>query len=408
MQLPEVSEVLDTAEFERLVRDALANLFDQAALATHPLAALIGRQAGTPLFRADQLRQALTNAIEQLRPTGENDPQPWSQEWRPYLVLHGRYVDGSSLQQLRSALSLSGRQLRREHSRAVQAVATLLWDSIFPGGATGETEPVSEVAIADNFPISPTPLDVVDLVNGVVATLQRRAENEGARLEVVPLEYTPRVLADRVILRQVLFSLLSHVLDLREDGPVSITTEERDTRVLLHIQFRLEDPALLAAEEEDGALDRACYWCDKIDACLARGIDQPGMGVLTLSLPSADEPLLLVVDDQESALRMFQRYLSHTNLRLMGVRDGCEVLPLARRLQPQAITLDVMMPNMDGWEVLQSLQADPATCHIPVIVCSVWEEPELASSLGAADFLGKPIKQKDLLAALAHLDLLGP
>jgi len=137
-------------------------------------------------------------------------------------------------------------------------------------------------------------------------------------------------------------------------------------------------------------------------------MDQPGVGELTLSLPSADESLLLVVDDQETALRMFQRYLSHTNLRLMGVRDGCEVLPLARRLQPQAITLDVMMPNMDGWEVLQSLQADPATCHIPVIVCSVWEEPELASSLGAADFLGKPIKQKDLLAALARLDLLGP
>lgn len=400
------SEVLDTGEFERLVRDALANLFDQAALATHPLAALIGRQSGTPQFRADQLRQALLEAIERLRPAGEKEPRPCSQEWRPYLVLHGRYVDGSSLQHLQSALSLSGRQLRREHSRAVQAAATLLWDSLFPGKATAETEPVDETGLADNFPISPTPLDIMDLVHGVVATLQRRAESEGARLEVVPLEYTPRVLADRVILRQVLFSLLSYVLDLREDGPVSIAVEGWGTRVVLRIQFCLEDPALLTAEEEDGALDRACYWCDRIDACLSRSMDQPGVGELSLSLPGADESLLLVVDDQETALRMFERYLSHTDLRLVGVRDGNEVLSLARRLQPQAITLDVMMPNMDGWEVLQGLQADPATRHIPVIVCSVWEEPELASSLGAADFLGKPIKQKDLLAALTRLHLL--
>jgi CheY-like chemotaxis protein len=236
--------------------------------------------------------------------------------------------------------------------------------------------------------------------------LQRRAENEGARLEVVPPAYAPRVLVDRVILRQVLFSLLSYALDLRDDGPVSIAAESWGDRVLLRIQFRLEDPGLLATEEKDGALDRACYWCDKIDACLSRGVDQPGQGELALSLPSADEPLLLVVDDQETALRLFERYLSQTDLRLLGVRDGCQVLELARRLQPKAITLDIMMPNVDGWEVLQSLQADPATSHIPVIVCSVWEEPELANSLGAADFLGKPIKQKDLLAALTRLHLL--
>jgi CheY-like chemotaxis protein len=397
--------VVDSAEFERMVRDALANLFDQAALATQPLAALIDRRMGTHKCRPDQLRQALVSAIERLRPSGENEAEPCSPEWRPYLVLHGRYIDGSSLQQIQSYLSLSERQVRREHSRAVQAVATLLWDSLFPRDPMAGKEPVED-AVVDSFPISPIPLDIVDVVNGVVETLQRRAENEGARLEVVPPAYAPRVLVDRVILRQVLFSLLSYALDLRDDGPVSIAAESWGDRVLLRIQFRLEDPGLLATEEKDGALDRACYWCDKIDACLSRGVDQPGQGELALSLPSADEPLLLVVDDQETALRLFERYLSQTDLRLLGVRDGCQVLELARRLQPKAITLDIMMPNVDGWEVLQSLQADPATSHIPVIVCSVWEEPELANSLGAADFLGKPIKQKDLLAALTRLHLL--
>jgi CheY-like chemotaxis protein len=113
----------------------------------------------------------------------------------------------------------------------------------------------------------------------------------------------------------------------------------------------------------------------------------------------------LVVDDQETALRMFHRYLSQTNLKVIGVKEPNQVLPLARQLQPQVITLDVMMPTMDGWEILQTLQTDPETQHIPVIVCSVWDEPELAFSLGAIDFLRKPITRKDLLAALERLKL---
>jgi CheY-like chemotaxis protein len=105
---------------------------------------------------------------------------------------------------------------------------------------------------------------------------------------------------------------------------------------------------------------------------------------------------------------MFRRYLSQTNLKVVGVKEPEQVLPLARQLHPQVITLDVMMPSMDGWEILQTLQTDPETRHIPVIVCSVWDEPELAFSLGAADFLKKPITQKDLLAALIRLQLTPP
>ncbi len=406
--MTDISGIPDTPEFERLVRDALANLFDQAALATHPLATLVSRQAGAQQNRADQLRTVLVEAIEWLRPAGEDEPQPNSHGWRPYLLLHSRYVDGVSLQQIGRDLCVSQRQLRRDHSRAVQAVAMRLRDSLYPTEAGPEDESASgdENGADGSFPINAAPLDFMDLLHGVVATLQRRAESEGAQLKVVPPGRSRRVLADRVILRQVLFSLLSFALDVRDDGPVTILVKGQGNRILLRVQFYLDDPALLDNEEAEKALDQACYWCEIIDVCLTRGVTQPGVGELTLSLPSADAPLLLVVDDQETAVRMFQRYLSHTNLRLVGVHDGSQVLPMAQRLQPQAVTLDIMMPNVDGWEVLQSLQADPTTAHIPVIVCSVWEEPELASSLGAVDFLGKPIRRKALLTALARLNLL--
>ena len=115
---------------------------------------------------------------------------------------------------------------------------------------------------------------------------------------------------------------------------------------------------------------------------------------------------MLVVDDQEIATQLYDRYLSRSGIRLIGLRSAGDAVSAAKRIQPQAIILDVVMPDMDGWEVLQLLKADASTRDIPVIMCSVWEEPELAMSLGAVDFLKKPITQKNLLSALTRLHLL--
>jgi CheY-like chemotaxis protein len=90
---------------------------------------------------------------------------------------------------------------------------------------------------------------------------------------------------------------------------------------------------------------------------------------------------------------------------VVGLTDPAQVLPLARKLQPALITLDVMMPRLDGWEILQALQLDEKTRGIPVIICSAWEEPELARSLGAAAFLKKPIVRFTLLNALEKLGI---
>jgi CheY-like chemotaxis protein len=407
--MSESSRQVDPSEFERLVRDGLANLYDQAALATHPLAALASGQPETAQSKGKQLRITLTEIIEGLRPLGAGEPagepDPSAPEWRPYLVLRGRYIDGVSLQSLQDGMSLSERQLRREHSRAVRAVAAILWDSL-PARDAAEPGPAGGPDPLGDFPVTLAPLDTMEVLRGVVATLRRRAESEGTEIVVVPPATDPRVLADRVILRQVLVSLLSYVLEVRQSGPVTVTVDLQDGRILFRVRFRAAAEGDRGAEERDRALQRLVYWGERIDARLVRQPEQQGEQELILSLPSAEEPLLLVVDDQETAIRMFQRYLSNTRLRLVGLRDGSAVLPTARRLQPQAITLDVMMPNMDGWEVLQSLQADPATRHIPVVVCSAWEEPDLALSLGASGFLSKPIKREDLLSALRGLHLL--
>jgi CheY-like chemotaxis protein len=114
----------------------------------------------------------------------------------------------------------------------------------------------------------------------------------------------------------------------------------------------------------------------------------------------------LIVDDQPAAQKMYQRYLSRTDLDVVGLTDPTAAVSTARQVQPALLILDVMMPRVDGWEVLQALQLDPQTRHIPVVVCSAWGEPELARSLDAAAFLKKPVVQKDLLDVLTRLNII--
>jgi CheY-like chemotaxis protein len=112
------------------------------------------------------------------------------------------------------------------------------------------------------------------------------------------------------------------------------------------------------------------------------------------------------VDDQEPAIALFQRYLSRSNVLVVGLTQAGQALELAQHLQPVLIALDVMMPQVDGWEVLQALKLNKDTSNIPVLVCSAWQEPELAISLGAAGFLKKPITQKQFLDALHLMDII--
>lgn len=402
---------MERTEFNRLVRDALSNLYDTAALETHPLTSVFPPSSDQRTSRAEHLRQVLLRAVEGLQPP-DRECSISSVEWRPYLVLHGRYVDVLSLQELQARLSLSERQLRREHSRALRAVAAWLWDRASPGRKGPGEAPAGPERWGDNFrafEVAREPLDLTEVVRGVITTLHRRVQSEGAELELTLPEDLPAILADRVILRQILLSLLSYVLEKRGDGTITMGTEVTVDQVTLWIQFQADDTSALGDGEKGTSWEAARYWARRLEVAL-QGIHlsdvQAGLARLTLSLPRAGQSLVLVVDDQLPAIRMFRRYLSRSGVRVVGVQEPERVLPLARQLRPQAITLDVMMPTMDGWEILQALQADPETRRIPVIVCSVWDEPELAYSLGAAEFLKKPITQKDLVDALNRLKAL--
>jgi CheY-like chemotaxis protein len=105
--------------------------------------------------------------------------------------------------------------------------------------------------------------------------------------------------------------------------------------------------------------------------------------------------------------RLFRRYVAGTGYGLVHVRTAERAIQVSRQSPPDVFVLDVLLPSEDGWQLLERLRAEPRTAETPVIVCSILPEETLATSLGIAGFLPKPINQPDLLATLARCCPLG-
>jgi CheY-like chemotaxis protein len=126
----------------------------------------------------------------------------------------------------------------------------------------------------------------------------------------------------------------------------------------------------------------------------------PGALEIAFTVPVARHLTVLVIEDNADTLQLYQRYLAESRYRFLGAHSPQMGLALAASEAPQVIVLDVMMPESDGWAVLGQLRVHPQTQDIPVIVCSIVPQGRLAQSLGAAEFIRKPISQGELLAAL--------
>ncbi|MDP3183908.1 MAG: response regulator, partial [Anaerolineales bacterium] len=109
---------------------------------------------------------------------------------------------------------------------------------------------------------------------------------------------------------------------------------------------------------------------------------------------------VLVIEDDPDTRDLLKRFLSKDGFRVKTVAEGEEGLRLARELQPDVITLDVMMSGLDGWAVLTELKADPALADIPVVMLTIVDNKNLGYALGASDYLTKPIQRERLLAVL--------
>jgi len=134
--------------------------------------------------------------------------------------------------------------------------------------------------------------------------------------------------------------------------------------------------------------------------------EQAGEPKLLADLEIApDRRLILAVEDDEGAVTLYKRYLEKHGYQVVGLGKGEQALTWARELSPYAIILDVLLPDKDGWLVLEELKSSRETRQIPLLVCTIVSDGEArALSMGANAYLLKPILEEDLLQALQRLE----
>lgn len=393
----------------RELRDALTHLYDHAYLERHPLAARLAQGVtGSTRTRAQEARRILLNAIELLNP-GDNVGLR-ALERRAYAVLFGLYVEGQDVPAVAQTLGISSRQLRRDRAAALVALATILSDR-YLAGAQGDSSPSADPLHQESLRLAEQQesLDLADLAASLLAILDPLAHAQGVSLHTCLPEPAPCVRANSTLLRQILLSLASHAISHALPRTLTFVAEpgtRTSDATLWRVGWRLQrGPAAQGVGTPPAAGLPALDTLDTLAAALGGQIQlEPGAAGaewLWLALPQGGQRSVLVIDDNQDLVELFRRYLAGHPYQVQSASSVDEGLSQARRTLPDAVVLDLMMPGRDGWEGLAALRQDPALRHVPVIVCSVLHEPELAYALGAQCVLKKPVAAPELLAALA-------
>jgi len=293
--------------------------------------------------------------------------------------------------------------------------------------------------------------DVPGMITEVTATIHPLVAKNGNALVIECAPDLGLMRADVTKVRQTLFNLLSNAAKFTHQGKISLTV----TRDLDSVLFRVADTGIGMTPEQLAKLFQAFVQADASTTrkyggtglglaisrkfCQLMGGDitvtsEPGHGTaFTVRLPvsvrdpnatqspfapktpapavsppasgttvAPNAPLVLVVDDDPAVVELLNRSLTREGYQVRTALNGRDALALARQLQPRLITLDVMMPSMDGWSVLTALKADAATRAIPVVMISIVEDKQLAFALGAADYLTKPVDRAQLAEILTR------
>lgn len=398
-------------EFAAQVRTALRHLHDLVFLVSLPLTKELAPAYAGRDNAARALRSAILDTITQLQPNAQEN---WdAADERGYSILYGRYVQGMTTEELLDELAISLRQLRREEKRALEVVAQLLWERLGP--LLTAPSPKPETANDSPSPLraetqaflaqsQSTEQDLREILTGVLEIVRPLIGQH--RVEVVLQEegFPCPVMASRVALRQALLSAMLEAVTGLSGGHLAIRLDYSQSTDYVVLQMDGGPYCAQSATAEH-----------RLDTCRALITEQGGemahsltgsLWQLRLSIPRFKQQVcVLVIDDNEKLIELFKRYTTGTRYQVIGVRSGDEALASIRSQPPDIITLDVMMPPPDGWELLQRLRAKPELATVPILVCSVVNEPALAAMLGANDFLPKPVTQDALLSALSRWTL---
>jgi GAF domain-containing protein/CheY-like chemotaxis protein len=297
----------------------------------------------------------------------------------------------------------------------------------------------------ESFPLAP-------LIEDVVRTIEPMAAKSRNRIVVDCAPEFGVIHADQTRFRQTLLNLVSNANKFTEDGVVTIAVRPQRLYGGDGISVAVTDTGIGMTQEQMGRLFQEF---SQADASTTRKYGGTGLGLaisrhfcrmmggdiavesrlgegstFTIRLPriveskntgaaeedlearaeprqqaaeKPEEPLILVVDDDATARELVERHLQRAGFAVATARGGQEGLRLIRELRPTAVTLDIVMPDLDGWTVLAAMKGDPALASIPVVLMSIVDQKNRGYSLGAADYLVKPVDRAKLVETVVSV-----
>ncbi len=387
-----------TETFIKQVKEALENLYDFPYLQRHPLATAGEAKIGHSVDKAARsLRRDLIAAIEALSPGAEVSAHTPQARIYNLLVLH--YVEGRTVQEAALEIGLSQRQAHRNLRQGEEKVAAVLWSR---RGSANQAPRAVQLSSVEEEMARLVPelrsVEVASLIKRAEAAVKQQAAQRGVSLDIIAPNRSLVISTDSAVAQQVLINALSHTIRQALPGRLRLTVESDREQLSIKISCIPEphysnQPAI--GEVITQLADRLGWQVNEED--------WPDSTRTVILVMVAYQPTVLVIDDNEGLVKLLDNYLSGHACQVRAATNGPDGLRLAQELAPDAIVLDVMIPEMDGWEVLQRLKNHPQTTEIPVIMCSVLDSPELAYSLGASLFLSKPVSRDDVLSALHQL-----
>jgi CheY-like chemotaxis protein len=387
-------------EFVQQVRDVLAHLYDTAYLQRHPLlATLVPADLSDPRARAQSLRETTMQAIAALRPPSGVSPR--DPAYRPYTILRGKYVEGMGGEEVQDRLAIGRRQFFREQQRAIEGIASLLWSKrMGPAPATGDSAGQALSEELEQLGIQSEAFALETVVREAVIATSSLAADRNVRLTMA-VRGQPEAFADETIARHLLISLLGAIVRHSSDCHLQVNLANEGRWAALSVTGFCAgasgEPD--AAAPLTGQLETQEQLAGHMGGQLAIDEGEGGPAV-HLRLPTGRKDVVAIVDDNPKTLHLFERYLQPYRYQPLLIQESARALAEIRAAQADVVVLDIMMRDVDGWRILQSLRTDPGTRHIPVLICSVLNDAELAQSLGAAGYLRKPVSQAELVRAL--------
>jgi CheY-like chemotaxis protein len=290
---------------------------------------------------------------------------------------------------------------------------------------------------------------VAALIDEVVKTLETLAAKNGNRIVVDCDSTTKSIHADQVRVRQALLNLVSNANKFTERGTVTIRARRREIDNREGVEIEVTDTGIGMTPAQMDKLFQEFSQADSSTTrkyggtglglaisqrfCRMMGGDitvqsEPGRGsTFTIQLPanvvsidaaaaapeapprmraaqtSHDAPLIVVADDDPTGREVVAHFLEREGFSVALADGGQEALRLVREMHPAAVTLDVIMPDLDGWTVLAAIKGDPTLADIPVILVTIVDEKSRGYSLGAAEYLVKPVDREKLIQVLRRI-----